>query len=120
MTAATAAAVTAPPKAGQAAAILREVMEAHWPSSREAMRAIGHARCYLQDQLDVHSRLMNDEMDWAEFDPDLEFFDGDPALAAIEAAGANAYDAALALKHVLGEYQRREAEATERARGWKS
>jgi len=114
----TVAPVTAPPKIGGAEVILREVMNSTWPSSREAMAAIRQRLGYLRDQLDVYDRLVNDEMGWREFDPDLLFFDGDPGEAAITIAGENAYDAALALKHVLGEYRRREAEATERAREW--
>ena len=118
MSTGTAAPVTAPPKIGQARAILGEVMNSAWPSSREAMAAIRQRLGYLHDQLDVYARLVNDEMGWREFDADLEFFDGDPGEAAIVIAGENAYDAALALKNVLGEYRRREAEATERAREW--
>jgi len=118
MTAVTTAPVTAPLKIGQAHEILGEVMNSTWPSSREAMAAIRQRLGYLRDQLDIHSRLANDEMGWREFDPDLLFFDGDPAEAAIVIAGENAYDAALALKNVLGEYRCREAEATERAREW--
>jgi len=114
----TIAAVAAPSKVSQARAIRREVMDAHWPGSREARAAIHQRLGYLRDQLDVYDRLVNDEMGWAEFDPDLEVFDGDPRVAAVAIAGENAYDAALALKNELGERRRREAEATGRAREW--
>lgn len=97
-------------KITRAAAILREVMAATWPSSREAMAAIGQARDYLLGELDVHARLTDDAEDgmgWREFDPDLWWFDGDRQEQAITIAAERAYDAALALRNRLAEYQRR-------------
>jgi hypothetical protein len=98
-------------KRDQAEQILREVMAATWPSSREAMAAIGQARDYLLGELDVHARLLNDAEDgmgWREFDPDLWWFDGDRQEQAVTIAAGRAYDAALALRNRLAEYQGRE------------
>jgi hypothetical protein len=99
-------------KRNQAEAIYREIMAATWPSSREAMAAIGQARDYLLGELDVHARLLNGCMDWREFDPDLWWFDGDRQEQAITIAADRAYDAALALRNRLAEYQGRERRAS--------
>ena len=106
----------------EAAAILGEAGdERRWPKSREARAVIRQAREYLVAELDVYQRLLADEMDWSEFDPDLEVFEdtsADKQRTAIEIAGGRAYDAALALEKRLAEYRAREKQATERAREW--
>jgi len=103
--------MTATTTAAEAAGILHEVMESEWPSSREAMAVIGMARDYLHGELEVYSALVNDEMRWLAFDPDLLWFDGDRQAQAIDMAADRALDAAKALRNRLAEYRRREQAA---------
>lgn len=109
--------VAAPSVIGQARAVIREVMTAAWPDSREAMHAIGYARRSYADEAAVHDRLAGDDMSWREFDPDLEFFAGDPQEQAISIAADRALDAARAALRTLREHQRREAAMAAYANG---
>lgn len=97
------------PRIDAADQILREVKAQTWPSSVEAMAAIGNAADYLADALHEHARLLSCDLWWAEYDPDLEFFGGDPQEAAIAIAEDKAAEAGQALVRVFMEYRQREA-----------
>lgn len=98
----------APSVIGRAEMTLREVMATRWPSSREAMAAIGYASGYAAECIEIHHRLRYGRMDWQAFDADLMFLGGDPQAEAIAIAADRALDAAKAALNRLREHQRHE------------
>lgn len=103
----TAETIAPPSPADQAKAILRQVTEAHWPTSREAMAAIGYAAGYATECGEIHAGLRYGWTDWTEYDADLMFFGGDPQREAIAIAADKALEAAKAALARLREYERR-------------
>lgn len=112
-----AASVTPPsrvsPRIDAADRILRHVKAQAWPSSREAMAAIGNAADFLAGALHEHARLLSGDLWWSAYDPDLEYFAGDPQDAAVLIAEDKAAEAGVALVRVFAEYQRRAAMVTD-------
>lgn len=98
----------------EARRVMAAVKASTWPSSREAMAAIGQAFDYATAEAGVYVALVSGDMDWTEFDGDLWFFGGDPQREAVIIAEARVLDAARAAASRLAEYRRREAAMAER------
>jgi hypothetical protein len=93
--------------AAEAAAILREVVEAPWPESRDAQHAIGWAYDRAAECGGYWSRLLNgDEDPLSAPAPDRGWW-SDPLPAALEWAADEYLEAAKTARNRLAEWQRK-------------
>jgi hypothetical protein len=94
--------------ADRAAKIHLRVMQAEWPTSREAQASIKWALAYLVEAEAERAAVLSGEIDpLALGDPDAGWWD-DPEAAADQVTAERVLDAAKGLEKRLAEYRRRE------------